>query len=1082
MAIGQERRTATETNEDRSLRAMGQITPVSIPQAAQARPNVPQVNRQPTVGQRMASRFAQYASGELGKAANIQHERSMMDGAMAAQQGQTFEDVEMGGDKWALEGYRVVQAQTLASTLLTAQRSEIAQGLYELSPDEYRARFVDRVEGVLGSTTDPRTADLAREQMLRQMPTLVEDHTTQNLAWQEQKNFEALEQSVDTISMDPTSADALIAFAQGGEGSPTAGLSEDRRREAVVSGIARAFHNDNPQAYAILSASGVLADMPVAQQRAIQSAKAAFEQRNRQTYNAEFIAQEDELMDKIASGELEPQAAMDLYGDLMAEHNMTMTQSEAGAIYTESQRGTNNRRINTGLATQEAYLRGDRTTAVTLIERSLSGTESGGNSEAFRTNQDGRSFGGTLQFGAARLTDYNRATGNNLTLDQFRRMPKAEQSVVNKWHINDYINQMEADGSINAVGTTINGVTVTLSGLVAMAHLGGYTGMQEYVAGNGNPTVDHEDELGTSLTDYLRKHGNGVDLGPEEAARAAASRIQVVRETAAIDAFEQSQPQFAAIDEAYQQGGITEDVWRESRAEVREQYGIARTMADAEFEMSVTDEVKRAANEVLDEQMSLEALSKLEAASENMQAAIDGYSVGNGTIEDVIAAQTEHNTARSAIRAEYGIPLNAEEEISQYRKQADRVRTAVDARMQFDEEQAQINAANMSGTAGELPAPLQRRAVQQASERAMANVQDQIAQGTITQEQGQDMHGQQMLDFYAQSGVVDPNMERVMNGFLSGGLVDRNGEPRQEYIDAATNYRDLMNRSPNVADKYVRPENQATLDAIIDIAGQGPLEGAVRTLGVRQSQAPRVQTTEEFVSNPDIIKRVDRAVSQYLRQEEIGVTQAIVSSTADLQQTKNRSWFGPYRERDDENYAILQDRVTAEVADAHRREPLLHPSELVGGATRRVNERTPVIGGIAVQLPMNGPSAGERFFGARANDFTDQAGAINDAVMDHFRSPGFKEQYPFVDDTQFNESLPTWLPEIIRGQAGTPEEQVHTWVTGVRPFQTYYDQASDQFIVQFNLPSGGSSDAIALDAKTIGQNYMRRHTAAAAER
>ena len=71
--------------------------------------------------------------------------------------------------------------------------------------------------------------------------------------------------------------------------------------------------------------------------------------------------------------------------------------------------------------------------------------------------------------------------------------------------------QMQACGATAAVGTTINGVLVTESGLLAAAHLGGAggnsppTGACGWVASNG--ASDPNDQLGTSLTGYARTHG-----------------------------------------------------------------------------------------------------------------------------------------------------------------------------------------------------------------------------------------------------------------------------------------------------------------------------------------------------------------------------------------------------------------------------------------------------------------------------------------------------------------------------------------------------------------------------------------------
>lgn len=140
------------------------------------------------------------------------------------------------------------------------------------------------------------------------------------------------------------------------------------------------------------------------------------------------------------------------------------------------------------------------------ITSSLTGTESGGNSKAFRTNTDGRSFGGLLQMGDARLRDYANANKTKaIKASQFKNLSANEQKNINDWHINDLIGKAESTG---AVGKTIKGIPVTLSGLVAVAHLGGSGGMDKFVRTNG--AYDPADQLGTRLSDYLRKHSGSV--------------------------------------------------------------------------------------------------------------------------------------------------------------------------------------------------------------------------------------------------------------------------------------------------------------------------------------------------------------------------------------------------------------------------------------------------------------------------------------------------------------------------------------------------------------------------------------------
>jgi hypothetical protein len=125
-----------------------------------------------------------------------------------------------------------------------------------------------------------------------------------------------------------------------------------------------------------------------------------------------------------------------------------------------------------------------------LLEQS----ESSGRSDAEITIGDGRSVVGSLQFGKARLSDYQKATGTRFTQDQFIA-DKVLQDAVAAWHIADI------DKAIDALGDAAAGYD--RDGLRAVAHLGGVGGMQKYVRTKGeyNPA----DELGRSLKSYYDK-------------------------------------------------------------------------------------------------------------------------------------------------------------------------------------------------------------------------------------------------------------------------------------------------------------------------------------------------------------------------------------------------------------------------------------------------------------------------------------------------------------------------------------------------------------------------------------------------
>jgi hypothetical protein len=121
-------------------------------------------------------------------------------------------------------------------------------------------------------------------------------------------------------------------------------------------------------------------------------------------------------------------------------------------------------------------------------------SESSGRSDAEITIADGRRFVGQLQFGQARLQDYQRATSTSFTQDQFVA-DEALQARVTDWHFADI------DRAIDGLGDATNGYD--RDGLRAVAHLGGIGGMRRFVVTDReyNPS----DELGTSLQDYYSK-------------------------------------------------------------------------------------------------------------------------------------------------------------------------------------------------------------------------------------------------------------------------------------------------------------------------------------------------------------------------------------------------------------------------------------------------------------------------------------------------------------------------------------------------------------------------------------------------
>jgi len=130
----------------------------------------------------------------------------------------------------------------------------------------------------------------------------------------------------------------------------------------------------------------------------------------------------------------------------------------------------------------------------------LEASESSGKADAEITIKDGRRFVGKLQFGKARLQDYQNATGTTFTQDEFIK-DAALQDKVATWHIADL------DKAIDALGD--DAAAYDRDGLRAVGHLAGVGGMKKFVQSKGD--YNPADELGTSLQSYYDKFSNRDD-------------------------------------------------------------------------------------------------------------------------------------------------------------------------------------------------------------------------------------------------------------------------------------------------------------------------------------------------------------------------------------------------------------------------------------------------------------------------------------------------------------------------------------------------------------------------------------------
>ena len=136
--------------------------------------------------------------------------------------------------------------------------------------------------------------------------------------------------------------------------------------------------------------------------------------------------------------------------------------------------------------------------SATSFQDKLKQSESSGRYKI--VNEQG--YMGAYQFGDARLKDYKDATGEEFSREEFLANDELQDKIF-EWHIEDYTTRIKEDGLDKHIGTKIKGVPVTHTGLLAVAHLGGYSGMTKFLKTQGK--YNPKDKNKTSLLDYLEK-------------------------------------------------------------------------------------------------------------------------------------------------------------------------------------------------------------------------------------------------------------------------------------------------------------------------------------------------------------------------------------------------------------------------------------------------------------------------------------------------------------------------------------------------------------------------------------------------
>lgn len=118
-------------------------------------------------------------------------------------------------------------------------------------------------------------------------------------------------------------------------------------------------------------------------------------------------------------------------------------------------------------------------------------------------------FMGRWQFGKPRLYDLgvsldgwhpkDQPQKRNISWTEFKNDSLLQVLVMAK-HVRDLKYRILKDPRGYKIGENVNGIEITLSGLIAGAHLKGIGGVKQFLEGQ-----DNEDAYGTKISEYIKK-------------------------------------------------------------------------------------------------------------------------------------------------------------------------------------------------------------------------------------------------------------------------------------------------------------------------------------------------------------------------------------------------------------------------------------------------------------------------------------------------------------------------------------------------------------------------------------------------
>lgn len=1036
-------------------------------------PNMPS-NPQPSVAGQLAGVLGKWASEKLTAQANREHETSLLEGAMASVQGDTLDSLRTGGDKWAMEGHRVMTAQTISSTMVAARKQAIIDSDFALSADDYRAQFVGQL-GQLVEGQDPRTAKMIREQMVTQMPALVAAQTVANMQYQEQQGYDALVRGIGPMALDPTAAGALVSFALGGEGSASAGLSDARRIQGTVDGIVLSYQNDNAVAYGILKSAGALENLNTQQLQVIEAADKRMQTRHLTEFSQALFDGEQAIQNEMKSGKLEPDAAVNAVAELYAQFGIDMTMQRAGAIYTAADTTYTTAQRTRAVLMQAAVDRGDHAAYASLTEKLMIGVESG--------TIGRKALGPVIEHGVNK--------GDQATTE-YQVMPITAE--------NPGFGIEPSDGTMkdNArVGKELWAMMIAGSAGSSVLKWGPMdleAAAVAYNAGSGSANVwidsgrDYDSLPDRAQTeDYVNKilKAAADQKAPtaQDALVEARKIAKLAKDALAVEKWEALSPRLVDADKLYTDGNLSEEAWLDIRGSLYDIYDVERTKAVINRERAITASKMLAINTADSKRITVEqkdqlALRMLAIQSKFDRVVEDASKTEADKAEALLVFITERDEAVDATGLKLVDQGNAAANTAAFKTMS----ASIPATQRYQEDSARIARAVKQGTVKGLKPALQLRAFDEGLAEIKNNRLDIFNLSEKAPEDEAALYGgmdDDKMEMWLRFGMVDPREVQSESNLILN-MMDENGVVRDGAVGAMTRWLTFMEMdiSGRVAATYL--DEDARMDAMAIRDRMGLLGQVNETMTNFQNNLSPItrEQAREWTLREQTQTLVADVVGNIIDARDVGWWQALFSGRADaadvnkLLDTERRAL------QSDETKDIYKELVSVEVMRLHMNRPGIAVENIVSLAEQNVQRNTDTFAGSVVTMNFD---IKERFFGDRVSQF-DKDGISNDVALLWMQSDAFQLANPGISSESWVEAFPRSVQEGISGGlfgiignlalGMSREDASRAAARGVRPYQVQRTADGRNMFITYLMDNGDWSSPIPFDMEAAGAYYM----------